>query len=172
MTRYLLPVFLFLSLVLFLFVSGCGNQNSSLPQDNLLVFFSEDVGDQVNEITVGLPPYISRSRSVKLNPNALTIFDISHRLPEQITLNLFKDVRLTPKLTSREETEMGVVIIIGYIENASYSEITLVYQDGVLTGGIAYEDKYFKIESHDGENARVLEIDQKGFPDESQPLIP
>jgi hypothetical protein len=124
------------------------------------------------EITENIPPFVARTRMMQINPLALHHFKWTREQKDPLILNLFEDTNLIAEISSLEKTITGGILLKGVIQGAEYSEVTLAFQDDVLSGSIAYDDQYFTLNSDANRLVEIKEINQHGFPVELQPIIP
>ncbi len=157
------------SLVIFVVL---GFASPVFAQDASVSLFAADQRSDFHEVTEGLPPYMTRSRQVSINPAAVSAFEENRGTLSALTLNLFEDVIFQAQVVETEITPTDGLLIKGTIAGSAYSEVTLVLQDGLLSGGIAYNDQYFKIDVDENGAQVVVEIDQTGFPQDLAPVEP
>lgn len=141
-------------------------------QDASLPLFSDEGRSQISDVTASLPDYIARARKVALNPAAADLFTSARAGTSAITLNLFTDAHFEAQLLASEATTTGGTLLKGFIPGAAYSEVTLVHQDGYLTGGIAFNGQYFRITTEEDGLVTISEINQQGYPEDLQPVTP
>jgi hypothetical protein len=142
----------------------------ALAQDNSIKLFSENRG-QSAEIADGLPGFVTRARSVEINPAAMNVF-AGQADNIRLNLNLFSDTSFDSQIHTRQTTTTGSTLLKGVIPGAAYSEVTLIYQDNTLTGGIAFNDQYFRIATDAAGNLHIAEINQLGYPEDLAPIEP
>ncbi len=141
-------------------------------QENTLNLFSGEQRFQGTETREGLPAYITRQRTAVLNPEALTMFNNFRATSGQLHLNLFSDLAFDSQIISSEATPTGGRLLKGLISGSSYSEVTLVYQDNALSGGVAFNDQYYKIMTDENGTLTISQINQQGYPQDLAPIEP
>lgn len=103
--------------------------------------------------------YITRSRLVTVNAAPIA----TDRPAKSIALNLFPGVEYTAVLDQAKQNINGSRSWIGHIKGIPYSQVSFVYNQGILVGAVAmpqgiYELRYLA----DGIHA-IYEINQAGF---------
>ncbi len=157
--------------IFLIIITAFGAINPVFAQDDGINLFAEGDRGLSAEIADGLPAFVARARSVEINPAALDIFD-GQSADMSLNLNLFTDVSFESQIHSVETTATGSTLLKGTIPSAAYSEVTLVYQDHTLTGGIAINDQYFRITTDAVGNLFIAEINQLGYPEDLAPVEP
>jgi hypothetical protein len=154
--------------LLWSFSTGCGNPSelisSGAPNGGPL-FSSSEASQPISPL--GL-----RSRVATFNDSLLASHLEPLEEPEEILLlNLFDDVQIEATRTRWIHLPNGGYSWHGVLVDDEHSEITLIQNDGFVSGNIRTDDQVFQIRTHESGSLTIEEVDLSILPeDEELPL--
>ena len=87
-----------------------------------------------------------------------------------VVLNLFEDAVFRALLDHREDRSSDSFTWIGHVEGIENSQVTLVVENGVVSGNIRVDQGFYQVR-YAGEGTHVVyQIDPDAFPAEGKPL--
>lgn len=116
---------------------------------------------------------VLRSRLVRLSLAALEGAAAPPAVlrPEELTMNLFPGLTLHAVL-DHAESRPGGLLWTGHLHGKPLSQVSLVVNQGRMTGKISWPQRAFSVRHVSGGLHRIQEIDVKAFPREASPLVP
>jgi hypothetical protein len=87
-----------------------------------------------------------------------------------LVLNLFRDVVFTAVLDRFEAPSPDSLSWIGHLQGVERGQVTLVIGDGIVAGNISLPGAFYQVRYAGNGLHAVYEIDQSGFPPESEPI--
>jgi hypothetical protein len=125
-------------------------------------------------IDEAMRPRIIRYRFVNVNLRLLA--PAKGRLRETpaaaaiVMLNLFEDAVFPAVPDRRESRSAGSFTWFGHIDGVESGQVTLVVDNGVISGNIRLDHSFYQIRYAGGGTHVIYQIDPNAFPDEGKPL--
>jgi hypothetical protein len=114
-------------------------------------------------------PTVVRSREVRVNFNLLK-GDPFPGGAESIHLNLFDDISFQATKERLEERSSTRYTWFGRVAGATFSQVVLVVEDGILAGNVLAEGEFYQIRAVGEGIHAIRRIDQASFPEEAPPI--
>jgi hypothetical protein len=113
---------------------------------------------------------ILRHRFVDVDLRPLAAAESGTATSAAVVLNLFDDAAFRAVLDERENRSGDSFTWIGHIPGFANSQVTLVVDNGIMSGNIRLDRRFYQIR-YAGEGTHVVyEVDPDAFPTEGKPL--
>jgi hypothetical protein len=160
-----------LSVIFLAMFMGCAVPQTHAGAENRLFMPAVDGRATIDEAMRGR---ILRHRFVNVNLRLLARSQEAQKAPTAargaVVLNLFDDAVFPAVLDRRESRSADSFTWLGRIDGVQSSQVTLVVDNGVISGNIRVDHSFYQIR-YAGEGTHVIyQVDPNAFPDEGKPL--
>ena len=128
--------------------------------------------DSPSRVPVTVASEAMRVRAVEIDLASMTLDSAEQQPIEQLELNLFDDTRLTAILDNVQRNPSGSVTWSGTIDGDPYGHANFVVRDGVMVGGLSYQQAQYGVRLSPEGVQYIMQIDPRLYAEEANDYIP